>query len=232
MMMKKSIIMSMAALLLSATAAQGQSYTNSRYYNERTGHLDYSQHDDKSFFRNGVDYYGLRIGPSFSTVNSDDPTLDGGSSLSSINLGAVAGLSLSNSSPLFLEGGLYYIKKGGKTLYEGKKMTYNLNYIEVPVTVKYVFDMTNGFTMQPYAGGYIAYGVGGKIRNYGDRVAVNSFSKQYFKRFDSGLRFGIGVGYNQFYAELNYDLGLTNICHDEFDTSHNGCLLINFGVNF
>ena len=224
--------MSIAALLLSATAAHSQAYTKSIYYNERTGHLDYSSGKRESFFGRGVDYYGLRLGPSFSTVNSDDPTLDGGSSLTNINFGAVAGLSLSQSTPLFVEGGLYYIKKGGKTLYEGKKMTYNLNYIEVPITVKYVFDMTEGFTMQPYAGGYFAYGVGGKIRNYGDRVAVNSFSKQYFKRFDSGLRFGLGLGYNQFYAEINYDLGLTNICHDEFDTSHNGCLSINFGVNF
>ena len=43
---------------------------------------------------------------------------------------------------------------------------------------------------------------------------------------------GCGVAYDMFYADLTYDVGLANICHDEFDTSHNGCLTLNFGVNF
>ena len=230
--MKKTIIMAIAALMMSAASVHGQSYTQSRYYNERTGHLDYSQNKKKSFLSKGVDYYGLRIGPSFSTVNSDDPTLDGGSSQTNLSVGAVVGLSLSNNGPIFLESGVLYSNKGGKSLYEGKKMTYDLKYIEVPIVVKYVIDLTDGFTMQPFAGGYFAYGVGGKIRNYGDRVAVDSFSSKYFKRFDCGLRLGFGVGYNMFYADLTYDLGLANICHDEFDTSHTGCLSLNFGVNF
>lgn len=209
-----------------------QAYTQSRYYNERTGHLDYSNRGNDSFFGSGANYYGLRIGPSFSTVNSDDKTLDGGSSQTGLSLGAVAGFSLTDRGPLYLETGLYYTEKGGKTTYEGKKMTYDLNYLEVPVTVKYVADLDGSFSVQPFAGGYLAYGVGGKIRNYGDRVLTGSFSSQYFKRFDAGLRLGCGIGYDMFYADLSYDLGLANICHDEFDTSHNGSLLLTVGVNF
>ena len=41
-----------------------------------------------------------------------------------------------------------------------------------------------------------------------------------------------GIGYDMFYADLTYDIGLANICHDSFDKSHNGALLLNFGVNF
>ena len=34
------------------------------------------------------------------------------------------------------------------------------------------------------------------------------------------------------YAEIGYDLGIANICHNDFDSSHNGCFYINCGVNF
>ena len=230
--MKKILIMAVVAILMSATTAGAQAYTNSRYYNERTGHLDYSQRHTDSFFGQNACYYGLRIGPSFSTVNSDDPALDGGKSQTGLNIGAVVGFALTDEAPVFLETGLFYNEKGGKTTYEGKKMTYDLNYLELPIVVKYAVDLDYGFTLQPFVGGYLACGVGGKIRNYGDRIAESSFSKKYFQRFDGGLRFGCGVSYDMFYADLSYDLGLSNICHDEFDKSHNGCLSLNFGVNF
>ncbi len=230
--MKKYLIMTLAALTLSATAG-AQAYKNSRYYNERTGHLDYSQRHNDSFFGQSANYYGLRIGPSFSTVNSDDDNLDGGKSQTGLNVGAVVGFSLSPQAPLYLETGLFYNEKGGKkNLSNGKKMTYDLNYLEMPVVVKYAIEMDGGFSIQPFAGGYFACGVGGKIRNYRDRVAESSFSSQYFKRFDAGLRLGCGIGYDMLYADLSYDIGLANICHDEFDRSHNGCLSLNFGVNF
>ena len=231
--MKKSLFMALAALMLSATAVQAQAYRNSRYYNERTGHLDYSQRHNDSFFGRGANYYGLRIGPSFSTVNSDDKTLDGGDSQTGLNIGAVVGFSLTDQAPLYLETGLMYTEKGGKKdIDNGKKMTYDLNYLELPVVVKYAINVDGHFSVQPFAGGYLACGVGGKIRNYNERVAESSFSKKYFQRFDGGLRLGCGVGYDMFYADLSYDLGLANICHDEFDRSHNGCLTLNFGVNF
>lgn len=62
--------------------------------------------------------------------------------------------------------------------------------------------------------------------------AQNSFSDSNFRRTDAGLRLGCGIGYDMFYADLTYDIGLANICHDTFDTSHNGALMLNVGVNF
>ena len=231
MVMKRFALFVAAALMLALTA-QAQSYRDSRYYNNRTGHLDYSQRYHRPNGWNNDMYTGVRLGPSFSTVSSDDKALDGGSSQTGLNVGVVVGLSLAGSTPVYLETGLMYNEKGGKNVYEGKKMTYDLNYLEVPLVVKYIYNVDGGFSVQPFAGGYFACGVGGKIKNYGDRVAESSFSKKYFKRFDSGLRVGCGVGYDVFYADLSYDIGLANICHDEFDKSRNGCLMLNFGVNF
>ena len=184
-------------------------------------------------FYGGENYYGLRIGPSFSTVNSDDKTLDGGKTQTGLSVGAVAGIALSNRAPVYFETGLFYTEKGGKKkLSDGKKMTYDLNYLEVPLTVKYAYSPDSHFSIQPFAGGYLACGVGGKIKNYRERESESSFSSDRFKRFDGGLRVGCGLAYDMFYADISYDIGLANICHDEFDTSHNGCLSLNVGVNF
>lgn len=133
----KKIAFLLMALLLIAMPSSAQHYTQSRYYNKQTGHLDYGRHNND--FPDS--YFGFRIGPSFSYVNSDDSRLDGGNWQTGLNVGVVAGVALSNAQPLYLEGGL-------------------------------------------------------------------------------------------FYTDLTYDIGLANICHDTFDTSHNGGLLFNFGVNF
>lgn len=229
--MKKIIVMALAAVC--TLSASAQSYRESRYYNNRTDRLDYgSRRYLGGGTRLGDTYYGLRIGPSFSTVNSDDSRLDGGDSQVGLNVGAVVGLPLSDRLPLYFETGLYYTEKGGKKDLGSKKMTYDLNYLEVPLTVKYIYNVDPHFSIQPLFGGYLACGVGGKIKNFEDRAAQNSFSEDNFKRFDGGLRLGCGVAYDLFYADITYDIGLANICHDTFDTSHNGCLTLNFGVNF
>lgn len=228
--MKKTILM--ALMLVMACGAQAQNYKDSKYYDRRTGHLEYGH--SKSSFEPGIGaaYYGLRIGPSFSTVSSDDDDLDGGDSQTGLNIGAVLGWELSASTPLYFETGLYYVEKGGQKEVEHAKMTYDLNYLELPLLLKYVYEIDDNFSVQPLAGGYLAVGVGGKIKNYKDREAASSFSEEYFQRFDGGLKFGCGISYDLFYAELAYDIGLSNICHDTFDRSRNGCLTLNFGVNF
>lgn len=177
-------------------------------------------------------YYGLRLGLGVSTLNSDDNYLDGGSPQVGLNLGAVIGFQLSSEQPVYLESGLLYTEKGGKGRYEGAKFTYDLNYFEMPVLVKYRYEIDDDLSIQPFGGGYIACGIGGKIKDFGKRGTNSSFSGDFFKRFDGGLKLGCGVEYQLIYAEMAYDFGLYNICHSEFESSHNGCFYINVGVNF
>ena len=228
-----TLVLLAAAILLPASA---QHYRSSQYYEYGSSRLNYGTHE--SWFGTGDLYYGVRIGPSFSKVNSDDPDLDGGNWQTGLNIGVMMGIPLTDRMPLFIETGLQYTEKGGKkkvtSMYkdEKRKMTYDLNYIELPIVLKYIYDIDGHFTIHPFFGGYLACGVGGKIKNYADREAFSSFSDEAFQRFDGGLRLGCGVGYDLFYLELAYDIGLSNICHDMFDTSHNRSLALNFGVNF
>lgn len=224
----KMTFAAMACIML-ALPVSAQNYRNSRYYNSNSNRLDYG----RGWCHAGDAYYGLRIGPAFSTVNSDDDRLDGGDSQTGLSVGAIVGFPLSHRTPLYLETGLSYIEKGGKKdLNHWKDMTYDLNYLQMPIVLKYKYNIDRNFSIQPFLGGYMAVGVGGKIKNFEEREAYSSFSDDAFQRFDGGLRFGCGMAYDLFYADITYDLGLSNICHDYFDTSHNGCLSLNVGVNF
>ena len=109
-----------------------------------------------------------------------------------------------------------------------------MDFVGIRWVVKCREGFDEGFKIEPYGGGYFAVGVGGKIKDFANREAHSSFSDDAdgsFRRCDGGLRFGVGASYDMFYMELGYDLGLANICHDTFDTSRNGALLLNFGVN-
>ena len=177
-------------------------------------------------------YYGLRLGAAFATVNSDDRYLDGGSMKTGLNVGAVMGFQVAYRSPVYFETGLSYIEKGGKGICNSGKFTYSLDYLEVPLVMKYMIDLDRDFSIQPYVGGYLALGVAGKIKDFEHRQAYSSFEHEGFQRFDGGIRIGCGVQYDFVYAELGYDFGLANISQDYFDTSRTGTLYATIGFNF
>lgn len=224
--MKKIIVLILGIIMTVPTFAQ---------YRDRYDHYsrpNYQRHYNNYSHQSGNVYYGLRLGVAASTVTSDDKMLDGGNTQAGLNVGFALGFQLAPHSPVYLETGLYYVEKGGKNTYNDTKLTYDLNYLEVPIVIKYKAYLDNDFAIEPYAGGYLACGVSGKAKNFGDRVADDSFSNDYFQRFDGGIRIGCGMEYQMLYAEIGYDFGLTNICHDTFDKSHNSCFFANIGVNF
>lgn len=228
--MKKWIIALMSLMLITPVSAQ---YGRPHVHRLPTPPPPRSNHDGRdSYYYSSDAYYGLRLGVGFATVNSDDKYLDGGSMKAGINAGVVAGFQLGHYSPVYFETGLYYIEKGGEGHYGDSKFTYSLNYLEMPLLIKGFVDITSNFSVQPFAGGYVAVGVGGKIKDFGQRQAYSSFDNDGFKRFDAGIKAGCGVQYEFLYGEIGYDFGLANISHDYFDTSHTGMFYTTIGVNF
>ena len=152
-------------------------------------------------------YYGFRLGMGIATVHSDSPFLDASDPRIGLTTGFVIGTGLSRQAPL---------------------------YLEVPLVLKYRYYAGNGLTVEPFAGGYLAAGVGGKIKDFGQREAYDSFSDDPygFKRFDGGLRLGFGLGIRSLYMEASYDIGLANIGHDDFNATRTGDLNLTLGVNF
>lgn len=226
--MKKIITLMMAFAITIPTFAQ---FDGGRTTRNRFNHSNVEQ------------YFGLRLGYNYASINSSDATLDmegyGG-----FAFGGVYGLQLANSTPLWLETGLFYSEKGGKdenkltiiTDKDGKvkdltqKVTTRLMYLQAPIVIKYAFDVADDFYVQPFLGGYLAMGVGGKTKQYTSRESHDSFDK--FNRLDGGLRIGCGVEYQMVYAEAGFDFGIANISDDDFTSARNQSFFINIGVNF
>lgn len=246
----KRTVLTIICIAVFASITSAQSYRNSQYYNPRTGGLNYNQRPTSPSRQQTIapslsrsygsvlsnSYFGFRVGPSFSRVSSDDVYLNGSSMRTGLNIGVVGGWNMSRFAPLYFETGLFYTEKGGKgkNSIDGSRFTTNLGYLEVPLQFKCIYYVAPNISLQPFAGGYLSLGVAGKIKDFGDRTAYDSFSDSSaaFKRFDGGLRFGCGVGYEMLYLDLTYDLGLANIGHDDFDKASNRTLMLNLGVNF
>jgi len=226
--MKKTILFTVMCVLMALSAVAQPGYYG-RGYRPRVQTVGHHGNEYIAWHRY---YFGLRLGLNASHVNSDSYLLDGSSTKTGMNIGFVAGTQLSPRAPLFLESGLYYTQKGGKSGDGDSKFTYNLNYLEIPLLIKYKHFVGSGTSIQPFAGAYLGIGTDGNIKNYGSRTAFSSFDDGYFNRVDAGLKIGCGVGFNMLYLDASYDIGLANIGQDDFDDTHNGCFTLNIGVNF
>ena len=225
--MKKTLLLSLLCMVLALPAMAQYGYP----YGGRPRVQTVGRHGNEYVAWHSY-YFGLRVGLNASHVSSESPLLNGTGVKTGLNIGVAAGTQLTYRAPLFIESGLYYSQKGGKSGDGNNKFTYGLNCLEVPLIIKYKHFVGNQTSIQPYAGGYLAIGTDGDIKNYGTRTAFSSFDDGYFNRFDGGLKIGCGVGFNMLYLDASYDIGLANIGQDNFDDTRNGCFTLNIGVNF
>ena len=225
--MKKTLLLSLLCMMMALPVMSQPGYR----YGSRPRVQTVGRHGNEYVAWHSY-YFGFRVGLNASHVSSNSPLLNGNGLKSGLNIGIAAGTQLSYRAPLFLESGIYYTQKGGKSDSEAGKFTYDLNYLEVPLILKYKHFVGNQTSIQPYAGGYLALGTDGNIKNYGSRTAFSSYEDGYFNRFDGGLKIGCGVGFNMLYLDASYDIGLANIGQDNFDDTHGGCFTLNIGVNF
>jgi hypothetical protein len=178
-------------------------------------------------------YYGMRLGLNVSNLTGD---MAENGSKAGLNFAGVLGLRISDSTPIFLESGLYFTQRGAKK----NKNTYaNLNYLEIPVLLKYGIQATDEIAVLPFIGPTFSYGIGGKEKLGDGASKDDSFSNDIadFKRLDAGIKIGCGAEYNKLYLEMGYQFGLSNIADWKVNATddasvHNGAFFVNLGVNF
>jgi outer membrane protein W len=174
------------------------------------------------FVSNGKLYaeleYGLKGGFSFSKMNMSGPDID---PYTSKNLkGIHAGLFF--NYPVLdnyaVETGAYYVSKGVTREWNpGGAITTDevkVEYIEVPLFLKYSFAPSTPFSPYILGGGYGAYCIGAKNKYDGENIDI----KRYFKKLDWGLTFGVGfdfklMGSVKIGIEGRYSFSLSDV-HD------------------
>ena len=167
-------------------------------------------------------YYGVRIGITSASINGD---LDLGARVG-MTLAGVLGLRVSSTTPVFLESGLYYTERGGKT----SPVTVKHNNLEIPLLIKYGIQASDDIAVLPFVGPYFAYAVTSTYKIKGDNADVSG--KADLNRANMGFKLGCGFEYNKLYLEVGYQLAVTNILDDDDLSAHNNTLFANFGINF
>ena len=130
--MKKTILISLLCTLLAMPALAQPGYG----YGHRPRVQTVGRHGNEYVAWHSY-YLGFRVGLNASHVATDGLMLDGSGVKSGLNIGFAAGTQLTYRAPLFLETGLYYTQKGGKGGSGNDKITCELNYLEVPLLIKY-----------------------------------------------------------------------------------------------
>lgn len=207
-------------------------------------------------------YFGIRIGLAASTAwfnHFSGLDIDTGSK-PGLSFGFMFGQQIAPADvPLFIELGLNYSQKGFSCKYEANdyftsikspySFKHKMQYIEVPLVIKYKIGnlIVDDLTIQPFLGGFLAFGIAGDTYIYEHPVRskfkASTFGDNIFSRMDAGVRVGCGLAWQNLYLEAACDFGLMNICGDDlqllyvnyqnFDEScHTGCFTISFGVDF
>lgn len=172
-------------------------------------------------------YYGVRIGLNVSGIGGDKD-VSFSDSKSGMVLGGVIGMKVSSSAPVFLESGLYYTERGGK---RGKSKV-SLNYLELPILIKYGIHATDEISVLPFVGPYFSMAISGKRKIEGEDGKGSSFSDGWYRHPDMGFKLGCGAEYSNLYLEMGYQFGVADISDNDNYSAHGHNFFVNFGVNF
>lgn len=171
-------------------------------------------------YLNGIsDYTGVRIGYNSASLRASgfDYTVDA-ESVPGLDVGIVFGWYLGRS-PMSIEPGLFYAKKGGKLqelipvgslVNVSAQQSYSMHTFELPLVFKYHAPIAPNASLQPFAGAFMAFGFAGTYKD--GRSEYDIYDDRVLEDFDAGLRFGVGLSAGHVYLEAAYDLGLCDLC--------------------
>ena len=176
--------------------------------------------------------FGVKGGVNLSNFGGDVEDLDS-------KIGFNVGLTLDYNimENFYLLTGLELTSKGAKESYEGNKATINAMYLQLPVHAAYKFDLSDGMKIVVNAGPYLAYGIGGKVKEKyeGDSESYDFFGdakEGYAKRFDFGIGVGLGLEFGSAKLGVGYDLGMANLYDsDDYKVNTNN-LFVTVGYKF
>jgi hypothetical protein len=144
--------------------------------------------------------FGVKGGLNLANFSGD---IEDGSTLAGLNIGVFAEIKLSDKFVFQPE--VLFSGQGA----DSNEGSFNLNYINVPLMMKYY--VADKFNFE--AGPQIGFLTSAKIKM--DGVSIDS--KRLFTSTDFGINFGAGYDFTQkFSAGVRYNLGVSNIFSDEF----------------
>lgn len=161
--------------------------------------------------------YGPKAGLTLANLYGDD------NSETDSKIGFAGGgfLSIQASDQIVIQPELLYTTKGAKFDTLGLELKLKLNYIEVPILIKWMFPTEGTVKPSLFIGGAPAFLASAKAEVSVGGAAVEADIKDITKSFDFGVIVGGGLdfaaGSGTFAIDVRYTLGLTSIDDTGFD---------------
>lgn len=162
---------------------------------------------------------GFKVGLSMAKVTGDDASMeaDGMTLDPDYRMGfAFGGFLGFNVSPMFtVQPEIMYVMKGAKYEYEGDKLTWKFDYLEIPVALKYNFATNGNVKPNLYAGPVLSILMSAKEKFEAEGMDGEEDIKDYLKSTDFGIFFGGGVtlqqGSTNIIFDVRYTLGMSDV---------------------
>jgi hypothetical protein len=170
--------------------------------------------------------YGIRAGVNFANLTNTN---------ASRRVGFMAGLYgnfLISNSKVSFQPEIFYTQKGVKKDVQGTTGKIRLDYIEIPLLLKYNF-MTKGPVIPGiYVGPYVGFNVKSDVAvssaNANGSVDIGDNTKST----DFGIVVGGSVGFGHINVGIRYGFGLVNVFKDESSDNKNSVLSLTAGFGF
>ncbi|MFA7082383.1 MAG: porin family protein [Bacteroidales bacterium] len=176
--------------------------------------------------------YGILFGGNISGIREDPDQLYVSSKFG-FQFGGFADYYFSEN--VYVKGDLIFITKGARNEARASEVKIyteiNPMYLQIPIVFGYSINANKDININLNLGGYLALGIAGKSKSRIEGIpqkrneTINYFSETkevnllYLgnnNRFDSGLRFGVGIDVNKLlFLSADFDLGLVNVYNDK-----------------
>jgi len=132
--------------------------------------------------------------------------------------------------PLDLQAEVLYSQKGAKQSIGGNELKARLNYIVIPVMVKYKMPLVPTLGLNIQGGAYL----GQKLDESWDPEM--DMDEDMFKNSDMGAVVGVGVQFKAFISDIRvearYTMGFKNISKEDEGTAKNKNMTVLVGIGF
>ncbi len=172
---------------------------------------------------------GLQGGLNFTNVTSDtDVDL---SSSNGLHIGLAADIPL--VWPYEIGTGVFYTRRGYKSEEQGREGTVSIDYIDIPVNLRFRLQLADLIGAFVSVGPYFSYGVNSKVFD-SNGVLTNGYSRDDIdlNRIDSGMNVGAGVDLTNVRVSAAYGLSFTDLGVEPGNRLKNRDLKISVGYFF
>ncbi len=166
----------------------------------------------ESYSQSILPKFGITAGMNLANVSGKDAP-NGNSTKTGLYIGGFMNYKFANSFALQPEVAFSMQGTTGNT--NGANYTLTANYIDIPVLLKFYFDIQGASTIKPslYAGPYLAFNVASSIEVQQNGQTTTTDLKNQTKSTDIGMAVGGGVGFgigpSTLDLSLRYSFGFT-----------------------